>query len=732
MPAALLPTPPMEPAAARPFLFGDEHAQRPSPRVIAEQTAEMICYLWFSNTVASPSPRPQDRSPARRGSQRRPAASQPQTTGPQPQASRPPRASQDPARMALQFQPSATFVDFLLKILDTTQVSQSVIVLALHYVWKLKKQNTLTHGQAGSELRVAVVALMLANKFVDDNTYTNKTWCEVSGIDLGEINRMEREFLTGINYRLFVDEATYSTWLNLLKGLVAAKDKEYRAWQREQARQQKRERELAVSYTHARVPTPRARSSSPTPSVRSPAYPFTFVAQVDSNPFYHHLPPPAPAYQQQPSYSTYEPSYTSTTDSPPPIRKRPAIQAFSPTTYASHTRLQPLKRPVSMDMSQYAPQAGTSFAQWREREPSDVEMDVAPQPHPAPLQPSHPERPRVLTQFTPPQLTHQQYEQPPLSAGGVDASFSRMTLAQRSSPPQYQDVNQDPAQVLAAPCHPDPRSASEAPHALYYYKLACSPLATDDEPAHRDRKGRLRYHQPTQYLHPSVPVQQPLSPVYSGVQQQHQQHQPQPYYPSPAPARYAYKMPLSANASPLATSQALPAHSSSYLVQHQQPTPSYQPHAVRYPPPAQHGSYTPPATVQHQAQSVRLPQLHIPTPRQQAQAQPPRAYPTRQQQQPPVLTPPPSGSSASAPQPFLHGHAHQAPPVQQAQTSPFANAGPPGVRMHWATHPAAPGSGHHPYPPHLQQQYEAYEHQHQQQQYAYPEFDPRLSRMQRV
>ena len=39
--------------------------------------------------------------------------------------------------MALQFQPSHTFVDFLLKILETTQVSQSVIVLSLHYVWKL-------------------------------------------------------------------------------------------------------------------------------------------------------------------------------------------------------------------------------------------------------------------------------------------------------------------------------------------------------------------------------------------------------------------------------------------------------------------------------------------------------------------------------------------------------------------------------------------------------------------
>ena len=64
--------------------------------------------------------------------------------------------------------------------------------------------------------------------FFTSNTYTNKTWSEVSGIELEEINRMEREFLLGVDFNLYVDKPTYEAWLNLLKGLVWAKERDCR------------------------------------------------------------------------------------------------------------------------------------------------------------------------------------------------------------------------------------------------------------------------------------------------------------------------------------------------------------------------------------------------------------------------------------------------------------------------------------------------------------------------
>lgn len=50
----------------------------------------------------------------------------------------------------------------------------------------------------------------------------------MSGISLDEINRMEREFLLGVDFNLYVDKMTYASWLNLLKGLVLAKERDAR------------------------------------------------------------------------------------------------------------------------------------------------------------------------------------------------------------------------------------------------------------------------------------------------------------------------------------------------------------------------------------------------------------------------------------------------------------------------------------------------------------------------
>lgn len=57
---------------------------------------------------------------------------------------------------------------------------------------------------------------MLGNKFLDDNTYTNKTWAEVSGINVAEVHIMEVEFLSNMKYNLFTSADDWSEWQKLL------------------------------------------------------------------------------------------------------------------------------------------------------------------------------------------------------------------------------------------------------------------------------------------------------------------------------------------------------------------------------------------------------------------------------------------------------------------------------------------------------------------------------------
>jgi hypothetical protein len=135
---------PISPRDASHFIdWFDISLKRPAS-FVAEKTCEMVCYLWFSSSVPS-SARSRSQIPSPPYSPETPSSSSP-----------------------LQLNPSTTFVQFMQKLLETTQVSQSVIVLSLHYIWRLKERNRFTAGLPGSEFRIAVAALMMANKFLDE------------------------------------------------------------------------------------------------------------------------------------------------------------------------------------------------------------------------------------------------------------------------------------------------------------------------------------------------------------------------------------------------------------------------------------------------------------------------------------------------------------------------------------------------------------------------------------
>ncbi|TVY38820.1 Meiotically up-regulated protein [Lachnellula subtilissima] len=105
--------------------------------------------------------------------------------------------------------PSSGFRKWVVTILSTTQVTQNVILLALLFIYRLKKINPAVKGRSGSEYRLLTVALMLV---LDDNTYTNKTWAEVSGISVTEIHVMEVEFLSNMRYSLLASESQWKDW----------------------------------------------------------------------------------------------------------------------------------------------------------------------------------------------------------------------------------------------------------------------------------------------------------------------------------------------------------------------------------------------------------------------------------------------------------------------------------------------------------------------------------------
>ncbi|KAF9978708.1 hypothetical protein BGZ65_006884 [Modicella reniformis] len=68
----------------------------------------------------------------------------------------------------------------------------------------------------GCGRRMFLAALILASKFQQDRTYSNKAWSKISGLPVSEINLNEITFLKLIEYRLFVSQAVFQKWITIL------------------------------------------------------------------------------------------------------------------------------------------------------------------------------------------------------------------------------------------------------------------------------------------------------------------------------------------------------------------------------------------------------------------------------------------------------------------------------------------------------------------------------------
>lgn len=57
----------------------------------------------------------------------------------------------------------------------------------------------------GQVYRMTTIALLLGSKFLDDNTFQNRSWSEVSGLTVSELNTLEVEWLIAIDWTLHLD-----------------------------------------------------------------------------------------------------------------------------------------------------------------------------------------------------------------------------------------------------------------------------------------------------------------------------------------------------------------------------------------------------------------------------------------------------------------------------------------------------------------------------------------------
>ncbi|TPX17728.1 uncharacterized protein E0L32_002829 [Thyridium curvatum] len=114
----------------------------------------------------------------------------------------------------------APFRKFISQILSSTRLPSTTILLGMNYLSKrinlMRHNNQALKITEGQVWRLLTVALLLGSKFLDDNTFQNRSWSEVSGIPVRELNSMESDWMRAIDWQLYVDldeSQDYTAWL---------------------------------------------------------------------------------------------------------------------------------------------------------------------------------------------------------------------------------------------------------------------------------------------------------------------------------------------------------------------------------------------------------------------------------------------------------------------------------------------------------------------------------------
>jgi len=115
----------------------------------------------------------------------------------------------------------------------TACVGPSSLVLALLYLDRLRKRNP-DYLTSISSADLFLVSMMVASKFLHDDgeedEVFNDEWAQSGGMDAKEMNKLEIEFLTAIDWRIFVNTEEFQDAVKKVERDISVKGVTARGW----------------------------------------------------------------------------------------------------------------------------------------------------------------------------------------------------------------------------------------------------------------------------------------------------------------------------------------------------------------------------------------------------------------------------------------------------------------------------------------------------------------------
>ena len=113
--------------------------------------------------------------------------------------------------------PPISIQDYLIRIMTYSKATSRNIVMSLSFIDKLSNDDNCPIILTRHNIhRLLAVSLMVASKFYEDFYIDNESWATIAGVNLQEINRLERKFLAYINFDINTKLDWFLNYVQLL------------------------------------------------------------------------------------------------------------------------------------------------------------------------------------------------------------------------------------------------------------------------------------------------------------------------------------------------------------------------------------------------------------------------------------------------------------------------------------------------------------------------------------
>ena len=111
--------------------------------------------------------------------------------------------------------PTMSIKDYLLRLSQFANISESTIILILIYIDRICKINNF-HLNFRNIYKLIISSMIIAVKYNEDHYYSKEVYAKLGGVTMKELNYLEFQFLILIKFSLFVEKDLYDKYYDNL------------------------------------------------------------------------------------------------------------------------------------------------------------------------------------------------------------------------------------------------------------------------------------------------------------------------------------------------------------------------------------------------------------------------------------------------------------------------------------------------------------------------------------